>query len=510
MLAGFVLYSPALRPVFPVALVVVCTPVGGCIEPNPRAARPRAARARSGDSPAPGEIQEKVRGRHQSRQRADDAGRERTSPWFPDLVLQSQERARKLLGVVEVETAESVNHLEAMSQWATFSKLRAPFHLYVPTGRHRQRAAARARTSDVNVAEIWAYQPSATRFGSRSCSDRRLPQHGLRRAAPNRPRSPAAAASRETRAAAQPAVAVRPAGRERRRRGSRTCPSHRRAAAPAPAAAARRESPPARRPSLPRDVRPRRRRRLARPRPVGPVPEAPVSRRAVPAGHSRQARVRDHVPDALVSRREPAAFADPVRVPLAGRRARRPRADRARGPPPDRGAASRYRRSTGRSCARTSRSSRRRPNRAGGGRRDRKRVRPDAGSRSRSCERRPRCPPRRRGPPLPAKIEGDTPDAQIAFLTELYPIVRERIPQRTPDPARQEVLLTLAERLNPADVDRRRSDHDRPAAGGRGARAAVACFAKRRRRPRKKPRRTEPRRCIGHAGRRDRGGAGRA
>jgi hypothetical protein len=39
------------------------------------------------------------------------------SPWYPDLVLQSQDRAKKLAGVVEVETAESVNNLEAMSQW---------------------------------------------------------------------------------------------------------------------------------------------------------------------------------------------------------------------------------------------------------------------------------------------------------------------------------------------------------------------------------------------------------
>ena len=44
-----------------------------------------------------------------------------TSPWYPDLVLQSGERSKKLLGVVEVETAESLNNLEAMSQWVTFS-----------------------------------------------------------------------------------------------------------------------------------------------------------------------------------------------------------------------------------------------------------------------------------------------------------------------------------------------------------------------------------------------------
>jgi hypothetical protein len=56
------------------------------------------------------------------------------------------ERAgRKLLGVVEVETAESVNNLEAMSQWATFSRLRAPFHLYhtIPASRASTRRRRR-------------------------------------------------------------------------------------------------------------------------------------------------------------------------------------------------------------------------------------------------------------------------------------------------------------------------------------------------------------------------------
>ena len=48
-------------------------------------------------------------------------------PWYPDLVLQSSEKSRRLLGVVEVETTESINHLEAMSQWGAFSRLRVPF-----------------------------------------------------------------------------------------------------------------------------------------------------------------------------------------------------------------------------------------------------------------------------------------------------------------------------------------------------------------------------------------------
>ena len=79
------------------------------------------------------------------------------SPWYPDLVLQSAERGRKLLGVVEVETAESVNNLEAMSQWAALSKQRAPFHLYVPT---TSIDTARRLCTDlaIPVAELWAYQ----------------------------------------------------------------------------------------------------------------------------------------------------------------------------------------------------------------------------------------------------------------------------------------------------------------------------------------------------------------
>lgn len=77
-------------------------------------------------------------------------------PWYPDLVLQSTDRGRKLLGTVEVETAESVNNLEAMSQWRTFARLRAPFHLYIPAS-----AVDTAKRLCVNlqisVNEIWAY-----------------------------------------------------------------------------------------------------------------------------------------------------------------------------------------------------------------------------------------------------------------------------------------------------------------------------------------------------------------
>jgi hypothetical protein len=77
-------------------------------------------------------------------------------PWFPDLVLQSSEKSRRLMGVVEVETTESINHLEAMSQWAAFSRLRVPFHLYVPAG-SIDSARRLANDQQISIAELWSY-----------------------------------------------------------------------------------------------------------------------------------------------------------------------------------------------------------------------------------------------------------------------------------------------------------------------------------------------------------------
>ncbi len=78
------------------------------------------------------------------------------SALYPDLVLFSADRAHKLQVVIEVETGESVNHLEALAQWAHFGKLRAAFHLYVPGG---MVDVARRLSEDnhIHVAEIWSY-----------------------------------------------------------------------------------------------------------------------------------------------------------------------------------------------------------------------------------------------------------------------------------------------------------------------------------------------------------------
>ncbi len=75
---------------------------------------------------------------------------------FPDLVLFSQGRGRKLQAIIEVETGESVNHLEALAQWAHFSRLRAPFFLYVPAGMVDV-ARRLCEDNQIQVNEIWSF-----------------------------------------------------------------------------------------------------------------------------------------------------------------------------------------------------------------------------------------------------------------------------------------------------------------------------------------------------------------
>jgi hypothetical protein len=129
---------------------------------------------------------------------------------FPDLVLMAADRGKKLLGTVEVETAESVNHLEAMAQWAHLGRARAPFHLYVPAG-SVDIARRLAAENQVNVAEIWSYHTigDQTRFTlvhrapaapepRRAATPRppaaaKRPAAAPRRKAPAQPRRPAAA-----------------------------------------------------------------------------------------------------------------------------------------------------------------------------------------------------------------------------------------------------------------------------------------------------------------------------
>jgi hypothetical protein len=147
---------------------------------------------------------------------------------FPDLVLTS---GRKLAGLVEVESAESVNNLEAMAQWVHFSKARVPFHLYVPVNVYD---AAR-RLCDANkaaVSEIWTYRPSVEGFDlvrmfHDSSASTSGPRATVKTPAPPpepKPRKPpvkiAAKPARPTKPAKPAAKAARPAAKPRK--GSRS------------------------------------------------------------------------------------------------------------------------------------------------------------------------------------------------------------------------------------------------------------------------------------------------
>ena len=174
------------------------------------------------------------------------------SAWYPDLVLQTADKNRKLAGVVEVESAESVNHLEAMSQWKAFAALRVPFHLYLPTA-SIDTARRFCTEMEIPVAEMWAYQSvgDQIRFTLVQRSEQADDAKEARAAAPAAEPRPRAAKPAAARAPAPPrtpvaparaaAVAPRPSSSTRARtNGSATTrrPAARRAPAAAPARSA--------------------------------------------------------------------------------------------------------------------------------------------------------------------------------------------------------------------------------------------------------------------------------
>ncbi len=134
------------------------------------------------------------------------------SPWYPDLVLHSTERGRRLAGVVEVETAESVNNLEAMSQWVAFSKQRADFHLYVPASAID--VTRRLCTEiGIEVTEIWAYHSVGDQL--RFVLVQRAPGAPAEKPAPRAAKAPAKPApkvvAKDAKDAKEPKAVVKPA-----------------------------------------------------------------------------------------------------------------------------------------------------------------------------------------------------------------------------------------------------------------------------------------------------------
>lgn len=131
---------------------------------------------------------------------------------YPDLVLSE---GRKIAGLIEVETNESVNHLEAMAQWAHFGRSRVPFHLYVPAG-CVEMARRLAEDKRVTLSEIWSYHAIGEQI--RFVMVHRAPAPP----APPRPARTAAPRTSARRKAAAPArtSAKRPASRTAPRRSA--------------------------------------------------------------------------------------------------------------------------------------------------------------------------------------------------------------------------------------------------------------------------------------------------
>ena len=156
---------------------------------------------------------------------------------YPDLVLFSQERSRKMQGTVEVETTESVNTLEAMAEWGPFSRLRAPFFLYVPA--NTIDTVRRLCTEHaVNPAEIWTYHAAIdqVRFTMVHRSPD-LPKGAEPRVKPDMPKA-------EPRKADQPKAEKRAA--EKPRTATKGKAGKPKAPARTPAAKARKVAPPIR------------------------------------------------------------------------------------------------------------------------------------------------------------------------------------------------------------------------------------------------------------------------
>ena len=172
-------------------------------------------------------------------------------------VLYSTERGRRVEGVVEVETGESINHLEAMAQWAAYGRLKVPFHLYVPIGAVDM-ARRLASDHEAAVTEIWTFDnigdqvrftlvhkaPDPTALGSRSPSDThtahsRRSQSARSQIAPvvKAPAPPRAATAATTKPPAPPVK--KPARAAAPRRAAPTRPAPKAAAKRAKAAPAR-------------------------------------------------------------------------------------------------------------------------------------------------------------------------------------------------------------------------------------------------------------------------------
>lgn len=129
-------------------------------------------------------------------------------PMYPDVLLYSLERGKRLQATIEVETTESINTLEAMAEWGPFSRLRAPFFLYVPpnTIDTVRRLCAEHQ---VTATEIWTYHTAVDQV--RFTMVHRAPDAGRPRSTAKVEKKPAAKSRAPARSAASSKKSAKPA-----------------------------------------------------------------------------------------------------------------------------------------------------------------------------------------------------------------------------------------------------------------------------------------------------------
>jgi hypothetical protein len=127
-----------------------------------------------------------------------------TQVLFPDLVLLTT--GRKLAGIVEVETGESVHHLEAMAEWAPFGRLKVPFQLYVPVN-SADIAKRLAADLGAHITELWSYHAIGDQIRLTLVQKSPIPGEARRKADRERAAEKRATAARPAPRAAKPAAA---------------------------------------------------------------------------------------------------------------------------------------------------------------------------------------------------------------------------------------------------------------------------------------------------------------
>jgi hypothetical protein len=126
---------------------------------------------------------------------------------YPDLILTSP-GARRPEIIVEVETAESVNNLEAMAEWVRLAHAKAEFHLYVPAG-SVEGALRLCHAHNVPFAEICSYHAIGDQIRWVTVHKALPPKRAPRREPP----APAARTVTPRRASSNAAAARKPLGR---------------------------------------------------------------------------------------------------------------------------------------------------------------------------------------------------------------------------------------------------------------------------------------------------------